>query len=140
MDEADMSWGPCYEPSYQFFGQCMDKITKVRLPKLDILDINHFRKAYILKNLMVINNNNNILLVVINTYWTHFEAFLFQKSKDPSPLLPFWDKMRLLFRGSLHYSTKLYTLKLLSEREPSKDNEYLSLCASDFIFTWTNGM
>ena len=27
--EMQMSWGPCFEPSYQFFGQSVDKLTKV---------------------------------------------------------------------------------------------------------------
>ena len=27
--EMEMSWGPCFEPSYQFFGQSLDKLAKV---------------------------------------------------------------------------------------------------------------
>ena len=62
-----------------------------------------------------------------------------QKSRDPSPLLPFWDKCRNLLRGSFELRSEVFVMKALGEREPLNNSEYLSICSTGFTFKWTNG-
>ena len=119
----EMSWGPCLEPSYQFFGQCLDKVTKVRLKLISLIDFIGFYSLWTWRPHL--------------SFWLNVSVF--QKSRDPSPLLPFWDKCRNLMRGSFELRSQVFVMKALGEREPLKNSEYLSLCSNGFTFKWTNG-
>ena len=53
--------------------------------------------------------------------------FISAPSLDPSPPLPFWDKMRLLFHGRLALSTKYMKLQYLTSLDPYNQTEMLDL-------------
>ena len=53
--------------------------------------------------------------------------FISAPSLDPSPPLPFWDKMRLLFHGRLTLSTKKMKFQCLTSLDPYNQTEMLDL-------------
>lgn len=59
-------------------------------------------------------------------------------SLDPSPTLPFWDKMRLLFHGRLTMVTRTLTVLLHASLDPYNTTEEMELTWRDVALDWTN--
>ncbi|PSN37005.1 hypothetical protein C0J52_14236, partial [Blattella germanica] len=66
-----------------------------------------------------------------------FEKIL-TPSRDPSPPLPFWDKMRLLFHGRLTMCIRQMTVLLHASLDPYNTTEEMELTWSDVAMDWTN--
>lgn len=64
--------------------------------------------------------------------------FVSPPSKDPSPPLPFWDKIRLLFHGRLTLSVQHLTLLLHTSLDPYNTTEEMELSWTDLVMDWTN--
>lgn len=60
-------------------------------------------------------------------------------SRDPSPPLPFWDKMRLLLHGRLTMVVKQLTVLLHASLDPYNTTEEMELTWNQVIMDWTNG-
>lgn len=63
---------------------------------------------------------------------------IFPPSRDPSPALPFWDKMRLLFHGRLTVIAKQYTVLLHASLDPYNTTEEMELTWNNCGIIWTN--
>ncbi|XP_065335800.1 protein hobbit [Cloeon dipterum] len=59
-------------------------------------------------------------------------------SRDPSPPLPFWDKMRLLYHGRLTMSMQTMTVLLHASLDPYNTTEEMELTWSEVVMDWTN--
>lgn len=59
-------------------------------------------------------------------------------SKDPSPAMPFWDKMRLLFHGRLTMIAKQCTVLLHASLDPYNTTEEMELSWHNCGIVWTN--
>ena len=67
-----------------------------------------------------------------------FEKIL-TPSRDPSPPLPFWDKIRLLFHGRLTMYVRQMTILLHASLDPYNTTEEMELTWSEVAMDWTNG-
>jgi len=67
-----------------------------------------------------------------------FEKIL-APSRDPSPPLPFWDKIRLLFHGRLTMYVRQMTILLHASLDPYNTTEEMELTWSEVAMDWTNG-
>lgn len=63
---------------------------------------------------------------------------IFAPSRDPSPTLPFWDKMRLLYHGRLTIIAKQYTVLLHASLDPYNSTEEMELTWNNCGIIWTN--
>ena len=81
---------------------------------------------------------------------THFQNSLFTSceigfekivapSRDPSPPLSFWDKMRLLLHGRLTMVVQQLTVLLHASLDPYNTTEEMELTWSQVVMDWTNG-
>ncbi|XP_055909617.1 protein hobbit [Eupeodes corollae] len=59
-------------------------------------------------------------------------------SKDPSPVLPFWDKLRLLLHGRLTMIVKQFTVLLHASLDPYNTTEEMELTWNNCGIVWTN--
>lgn len=59
-------------------------------------------------------------------------------SRDPSPPLPFWDKMRLLFHGRLTMIVQQFTVLLHASLDPYNTTEEMDLTWNNCGIVWTN--
>ncbi|GAB0095576.1 KIAA0100 [Sergentomyia squamirostris] len=59
-------------------------------------------------------------------------------SKDPSPLLPFWDKLRLLLHGRLTMIVRQFTVLLHASLDPYNTTEEMELTWNNCGIVWTN--
>lgn len=59
-------------------------------------------------------------------------------SKDPSPVMPFWDKMRLLMHGRLTMIVKQCTVLLHASLDPYNTTEEMELTWNNCGIVWTN--
>lgn len=66
-----------------------------------------------------------------------FEKIL-APSKDPSPPMPFWDKMRLLFHGRLTMIAKQFTILLHASLDPYNTTEEMELTWNNCGIVWAN--
>ena len=64
--------------------------------------------------------------------------FVLPPSKDPSPPLPFWDKMRLILHGRVTMSTQQLTLLLHTSLDPYSTTEEMEVTWTDLAMDWTN--
>ncbi|GMR54355.1 hypothetical protein PMAYCL1PPCAC_24550, partial [Pristionchus mayeri] len=60
-------------------------------------------------------------------------------SRDPSPLLPFWDKMRFLMHGRLLWSSNTMITKMLASLDPYNSSETLEWVWKDWGLDWAQG-
>jgi hypothetical protein len=60
-------------------------------------------------------------------------------SRDPSPPMPFWDKMRLLYHGRLTMSIQQLTVLLHASLDPYNTTEEMELTWSEVVMDWTTG-
>jgi hypothetical protein len=74
---------------------------------------------------------------VMAQYNLSFEKIL-APSKDPSPPLPFWDKMRLLFHGRLTTIAKQFTILLHASLDPYNTTEEMELTWNNVGIVWAN--
>lgn len=74
---------------------------------------------------------------VMAQYNLSFEKIL-APSKDPSPPLPFWDKMRLLFHGRLTTIAKQFTILLHASLDPYNTTEEMELTWNNCGIVWAN--
>lgn len=64
---------------------------------------------------------------------------IFPPSRDPSPSLSFWDKMRLLLHGRLTMVVQQMTILLHASLDPYNTTEEMELTWNQVIMDWTNG-
>lgn len=74
---------------------------------------------------------------VMAQYNLSFEKII-APSKDPSPPLPFWDKMRLLFHGRLTIIAKQFTILLHASLDPYNTTEEMELTWNNCGIVWAN--
>jgi hypothetical protein len=67
-----------------------------------------------------------------------FEKIL-APSRDPSPPLSFWDKMRLLLHGRLTMVVQQLTVLLHASLDPYNTTEEMELTWNQVVMDWTNG-
>ncbi|XP_076275427.1 bridge-like lipid transfer protein family member hobbit isoform X2 [Rhynchophorus ferrugineus] len=63
---------------------------------------------------------------------------IFAPSRDPSPPLPFWDKMRLLMHGRLTMVVQKLQVLLHASLDPYNTTEEMALTWEKVIMDWTN--
>ena len=66
-------------------------------------------------------------------------SYVTGRSKDPSPPLSWWDRLRLLLHGRLLVSVKTLKLQLHTTLDPYNTTEEAELTFHDANFDWTNG-
>ncbi|XP_055373341.1 protein hobbit [Condylostylus longicornis] len=59
-------------------------------------------------------------------------------SRDPSPVLPFWDKMRLMFHGRVTMLAKQFTVLLHASLDPYNTTEEMELTWNNVGIMWQN--
>jgi len=64
---------------------------------------------------------------------------IFSLSKDPSPPLPFWDKIRLLFHGRMYTAVETLTQLLHASLNPYNTTEEMEVTWTKAAIAWTNG-
>lgn len=60
-------------------------------------------------------------------------------SRDPSPPLPFWDKIRLIYHGRLTMVVNELKVKLHASLDPYNTTEEMELNWYNTAMDWTNG-
>ncbi|GBN08188.1 Protein KIAA0100, partial [Araneus ventricosus] len=60
-------------------------------------------------------------------------------SLDPSPALPWWDKMRLLYHGRLTIIAQHLNLYLRASLDPYNTTEHMEISWSEVFIEWTTG-
>ncbi|XP_015914174.1 protein hobbit [Parasteatoda tepidariorum] len=60
-------------------------------------------------------------------------------SLDPSPTLPWWDKMRLLYHGRLTWIAQHLNMFLRASLDPYNTTEHMEISWTEVFIEWTNG-
>ncbi|XP_065213016.1 protein hobbit [Planococcus citri] len=63
---------------------------------------------------------------------------IISSSKDPSPPLPFWDKIRLIYHGRLTMCIRQLTFLLHASLDPYNTTEEMEVTWNDLVMDWTN--
>jgi hypothetical protein len=65
---------------------------------------------------------------------------VFAPSIDPSPPLPFWDKIRVKYHGSVLACIQKMTLLLHASLDPYNTTEEMALHWNNLVLDWRNGL
>lgn len=60
-------------------------------------------------------------------------------SLDPSPALPWWDKMRLIYHGRFTLLSQHLALFMRASLDPYNITEHMEISWSEVFIEWTNG-
>lgn len=65
--------------------------------------------------------------------------FVSRPSLDPSPALPWWDKMRLLYHGRLTLISQHLNMYMRASLDPYNTTEHMEISWNEVFIEWTNG-
>ncbi|GMT01348.1 hypothetical protein PENTCL1PPCAC_23522 [Pristionchus entomophagus] len=74
-------------------------------------------------------------LAMMSLQWNNIS----KPSRDPSPLLPFWDKMRFLMHGRLLWLSRKFVTNMLASLDPYNTSETLEWVWTDWGLDWAQG-
>ncbi|GMT29181.1 hypothetical protein PFISCL1PPCAC_20478, partial [Pristionchus fissidentatus] len=74
-------------------------------------------------------------LAMMSLQWNNIS----KPSRDPSPLLPFWDKMRFLMHGRLLWLSQKFMTNMLASLDPYNTSETLEWIWTDWGLDWAQG-
>lgn len=85
-----------------------------------------------------LNSIINLSTYIIFNLYIGLEKVL-GSSRDPSPPLPFWDKIRLIYHGRLTMMVNELKVKLHASLDPYNTTEEMELNWYNTAMDWTNG-
>lgn len=109
IESISYAFGPCWEP---VIAQC---------------------------NLSKYKKESNIFKTSFINYFVKGFIQISAPSKDPSPPLTFWDKMRLLMHGRLTMIVQQMQVLLHASLDPYNTTEEMALTWEKVVMDWTNG-
>lgn len=85
--------------------------------------------------------NNKYVSTCLNVHFPNVLGLekVLGSSRDPSPPLPFWDKIRLIYHGRLTMIVNELKVKLHASLDPYNTTEEMELNWYNTAMDWTNG-